>query len=111
MTPKKVLESKTVKMAAARFAEWLRAECRKSGDSDEFLFLWSPAESRDRGYGDCWTVCWEDGPFEWTMVCAGSGLYGAEMGDYGSPGPFPNGLDGDGWHSEPQNGFMLCFYS
>ena len=37
--------------------------------------------------GDGWntpTICW-DGPFEWTMITAGSSVYCGELGNYSSP--------------------------
>lgn len=110
MTPEEVLRATSPKEAATKFAEWLRIQCREIGNNEAHLFLWSPEEAKRRGYGSGWSVCWEEGPFDWTMVSAGSSLYAGELGNYGSPGPFPEGLDGDGWYSEMYNTFIISFY-
>lgn len=62
-----------------------------SGYSDpKYIHLWSPEETAERGYGHCWSICWEEGPFEWTI-------------------PLSFELTGDGWYSEPWNSFILTF--
>ena len=33
---------------------------------------------------DDWTVCW-DGPFDWTMITAGSSVFAGESGRYSTP--------------------------
>jgi len=105
MTAAKVLEATTPAAAAKRFFAFLveRYEATE-------IFLWSPEETKDRGWGSGWSVCWESGPFEWTSVSGGGDLYGPELGNYSSPGPFPNGLSGPDWHAEPYNGFVMGFY-
>lgn len=41
------------------------------GLNKEYVFVWSPEESHRRGYGKCWTVCAEEGPFEWAADLTG----------------------------------------
>jgi hypothetical protein len=105
VTAEKVLEAKTPAAAAKRFHTWLTETWDARG-----AVLWSPAETKERGWGSGWSVCWEEGPFEWTMVSAGSDIGAGETGCYSTPGPFPTGLRGEGWMAEPYNGFVLGFY-
>lgn len=110
MTPNEVLASSTPQEAATRLAEWLREHCSESGSDPKNVFLWSPDEAKERGWGSGWTVCWEEGPFEWAMISAGCTLYAGEFGTYSQPGPFPNGLSGKKWFAEQYNSFILNFY-
>jgi len=111
MTPSEVLGAKTPETAATRFAEWVRKLCKELGNDPNNVFLWSPEETKQRGWGSGWAVCWEEGPFEWAVCTSlGSFLYAGEFGDYSKPGSFPEGLHGDGWFAEPYNNFVLNFY-
>ena len=110
MTPNQVLSSKNAKEAATRFAEWLRAQVLEIGYSTKQIFLWSPQETQERGWGSGWSVCWEEGPFEWTSITGGSTLYAGETGSYSTPGPFPQGLSTHDWMAECYNSFVLNFH-
>jgi len=105
MTAAKVLEAKTPAGAAKRLFAFLVERYEAKG-----IFLWSPEETKEHGFGSGWSVCWEEGPFEWTMVSAGSDIGAGETGCYSTPGPFPTGLRGEGWNAEPYNGFVMGFY-
>ena len=106
MTPAKILKAKTAKTAAKLFHEYL---CKIKG-SDSGLYLWSPEETRERGWGSGWAVCWEEGPYEWTMISAGCTLHAGSSGVYSKPGPFKDGLGNKCWYAEPYNSFVLNFY-
>ena len=54
-------------------------------------------------------VVWE-GPFEWTMITAGSGLFCGERGDYSTPGDWPDGIGNKYVYVEPYNHYTLSFY-
>lgn len=111
-----VLGRKTAKGAAQAFTEWLKENAAqkllgKPGELWGTVFLWSPDEAKARGYGNGWAVCWEQGPFQWTMaVSGGSSLFAGETGNYSALGPFPEGIYSAHWHCEPHNGFILSFY-
>jgi hypothetical protein len=102
MTPKEVLAAKRPKTAAERFHKWLSKEAEGIGYREGSLPI---LVEGDHG----WEVRWE-GPFEWTMVTAGSTLYCGELGNYSTPGPFPEGLSGEGWMAEPVNHYTIGFY-
>ena len=111
MNKQSILNAKTPKTAAKRFYAWVLLKAAALGKDSDYIFLWSPEESKQRGYGNCWTVCWEEGPFEWApAISGGSDLYAGEAENFSKPGPFPNGLRGFGWLAEPWNSFILGFY-
>lgn len=107
MTPAKVLEAKTAKTAAKRLAELIK---ETFPDQVKNLFVWSPEETKSRGWGSGWAVCWEEGMYDWTAITAGSSIYAGESGRYSQPGWFPEGLRGSNWYAEPYNGFVINFY-
>lgn len=39
-----------------------------------YVFVWSPEESQSRGYSKCWSVCAEEGPFEWAPNLTGNNI-------------------------------------
>jgi hypothetical protein len=105
ITPASVLEAKTPRAAAARLAAYLR----ETFETDSVL-VWSPQETKARGWGSGWAVCWEEGPYEWTAITMGSSFSAGATGNYSKPGPFPEGLSSPTFHCEPYNGFILNFY-
>lgn len=105
-TPAEVLACTTPAAAAKKFYEWLKA----NHDAADAV-LWAPQRAAEFGCGEVWAVCWEGAPFEWApAVSMGASVYAGELDDYSKPGPFPKGLFTEGWHSEPWNNFILCFY-
>lgn len=76
--------AKAMHKALQEFAE------KYSGYSDN-VYLWAPdvAETSMTGY-KAWTICWEEGPFEWSISTEVSGPWG---------------------YCEPYNGFILTFVS
>ena len=74
--------------AAARALH--KAICASGYSNPKHIFLWSPEETAKRGYGNCWSVCWEEGPFEWALDASSK-------------------LHTPHWFSEPWNSFILCF--
>lgn len=74
------------------------------------IVVWSPKVSRDMGYGECWTVCWEEGPFEWARcLLGGSSIYAGEFGKYSMEGEIDVNSNPN-WYVEPWNSFTLGFY-
>jgi hypothetical protein len=105
-TPSDVLAARSPQDAAHALARYLKT----SFDADE-LVVWSPEEAAQRGFGDAWAVCWESGPFEWTVISEGLSLRASELGHTDAAGPFPDGIQGEGWYAEPYNNFILSFYA
>ena len=65
------------------------------------VVLFSPEESRQRGYGACWRVMWEEGPWEWAV--------------YLTLGEKVSGIDVDLWEApkflaEPYHSFDIGFF-
>lgn len=104
---------KTPKTAAKKLYEFLRKKSQEMGqNSDKEIFLWSPTESKLRGQGSCWTVCWESGPFEWAVFLSNGGsMIAGEVGIYNYKSPAEVKLLGSKhWHTEPYFSFSLGFY-
>lgn len=58
------------------------------------IFIYSPKQTVKHGYGSCWRVCWESGPYEWAIPAS------FEVKNYE-----------DGWYTEPYYSFDLCFFT
>lgn len=37
-----------------------------------YVYVWSPEESALRGYGNAWSICAEEGPYEWAPELTGN---------------------------------------
>lgn len=84
------------KRKAADQAKAVAAELRKyvdeiGGKGEREVFEFSPAQSKAQGYGDCWRVGFEGGPYEWAIVAS-------------------EALGQLGIFAEPYYSFDLCFY-
>ena len=56
-------------------------------------------------------VIWDEGPFEWTMVCSGCCIFGPEMGIYSnSDKDWSEGISNDHVLAEAQNNWSIGFY-
>lgn len=83
---------KTKESAAKAFYAALCDTAREYGQNpDSEVRLWTPEQSQARGFGNCWTVVWEAGPFEWGIAMS------AEV--HNSPY----------WYTEPYYSFDLTF--
>ena len=58
-------EPNNPKEAAHMFHTALVKEADAAGYSTKYIYLWSPEETNERGYGNCWSVFFEDGPYDW----------------------------------------------
>lgn len=65
-----------------------KAICAANLTDEKYIYVWSPEETADRGYGYCWSVCWEEGPYSWASTNFISGPWG---------------------YCEAYNSFILCF--
>lgn len=86
---------KTPAGAAKAFHKAMVELLEKWGESESYirkeLLLLAPEKSASLGYGRCWRVMWESGPFEWAI-----------------PASFE--AYGPGWYTEPYYSFDLGFY-
>jgi hypothetical protein len=76
--------------AASALFEKLDTFATKTGYSEGSVGLWTPEDAEKRGYGRCWMVTWEGGPYEWAIYVS------MEM-----HGPWG--------YTEPHHSFDLCF--
>lgn len=83
---------KTPEEAAKGFHKALSAYAATHGYDAKYVYLWEPQETARRGYGNCWMVSWEDGPFEWAVFLS---LSATMHGPWG--------------YTEPYHSFDLCF--
>lgn len=105
-TPESVLNATTARDAAKRLAAYLKGVYGEDSD----IKVWSPDETKMYGWGGGWSVCWEGGPFNWTIALSTGAVINAEDVGWSKPGPFPNGLHARNWMAEPYNHFVLNFY-
>jgi len=56
------------------------------------VFITSPQKSAEMGYGNCWRVSWEAGPYQWAIGTSFQVLNREA-----------------GWYTEPYYSFDLCF--
>lgn len=87
---------KTKASAAKAFHKALCKFCKEvyGQNTDIEVFIDTPEESQERGYGKNWRVCWESGPYEWAI--------GVSMQLHNCS---------SGWYTEPHYSFDLCFTS
>lgn len=86
----------TPEKAAKAFYEALKPAVIAYGQNpDSELAIWSPEKSRERGWGNNWTVLWEAGPYYWGVNVSLGGLWNSDV----SPG----------WYTEPNYSFDVCF--
>jgi hypothetical protein len=79
------------KAAAAKALYKALVKLAKSwGQSEKEVFITSPEESSQGGFGNCWRVCWEAGPYEWAISAS-----------FQITGPWG--------YTEPYYSFDLCF--
>lgn len=105
-TPESVLKAPNAREAAKRLGAYLKGLYGKDAD----IKVWSPDETKYYGWGSGWSVCWEGGPFNWTVGLSLGGHINAEDIGFDKVGPFPNGLHAKSWGAEPYNHFVMNFY-
>ena len=90
-------DPKKYKTKAGAAKALYKALCKLSKDfgqnPDYEVQLYSPEQSKERGYTSGWQVVWESGPFEWAITAS---FYVQN---------YSNG----GWYTEPYYSFDLCF--
>jgi len=99
---------KRPKTAATKLYKYLCKLSKLCGQTPEMeVKLLSPEDSDRLGYGKCWRVMWESGPFEWAVcLSGGESLYGSE----GMRGDPEVNIDSRDWFCEPYYSFDLGFY-
>ena len=106
----KKITAKTTRGAAQQLYDYLRELAVQLGNNPEYVYFWSISESEERGYGKCYTVCWEEGPFDWAVALSGgTSIYAGELGNYSLPAEIDVNC-GEYWFAEPYNGFIMGFY-
>jgi hypothetical protein len=86
------------------------------GGSPQYVYLWSPDESEQRGYGKNWSVCWEEGPYEWAYCVSAGEFFGGEefaieAGRKGNPTWEAQMLENEHVFCEPYTSYVLCFFN
>lgn len=90
---KAAAECKTKQGAAKRLYAGLQDYCEAVGMPRSEVFIQTPEESAQGGYGKCWRVCFEAGPYEWGISASLDWLFNR----------------GAGWYTEPYYSFDVCF--
>lgn len=73
-------------------------------------FLLSPSQSHDLGYGHCWRVMWEAGPYNWGIeLSGGSVTFVAEDGPWDPSKPEVVVGNPSDWYLEPHYSFDVGF--
>ena len=106
-------EVATAEEAAQKLFKYLKKYGKDEGADSGIgggASLHDPESSKDLGYGNCWCIIWEEGPFEWTMsLTGGCGLFDFSNCKYSGSGEEVK-FDAKNWHPEPHNSHVLCFY-
>ena len=89
---------KTAKAIAKHVFDYLVEWDKAAGGSGKYIYLWTPEESKERGYSHAWAVCWEGGPDEWAM---GSSNHET----------FPGLFDHPTVSAEPYTSYTLQFFN
>lgn len=76
--------------AKALYKELCKLADKVGQNSDIEVRIYSPKESKQRGYCTGWQVVWEAGPFEWAIAASFE-------------------ISNDKWYTEPYYSFDLCF--
>jgi hypothetical protein len=101
----------SIEDAAKKLYELVCELARDMGQEPEIeCHLNSPERSVELGYGRCWQVSWEAGPYQWGIALSMSD--GFPLSDYGSgmDSSIPvKHLDNDKWFLEPYYSFDVCF--
>lgn len=104
------------KEAAQKLYEWCCELSKKDGQNPEIeVRLLAPDRSKELGYGECWRVMWESGPFEWAVALSNGGTaFGPENNDYSYKKPpevilWKDGPNEGGWFAEPYYSFDIGF--
>lgn len=102
--------------AAKKLYEWCRERAKEIGQNpDTEVALFDPERGESLGYGKCWRVSWEAGPYHWAIALSGGGTYLAgECGYRDAHGNYipPEVLltESEHWTAEPYYSFDLGFY-
>ena len=67
---------------------------KRFGLNAQYVYVWSPEEAQERGWGDAWCLCAEEAPFEWAITMTGWNK---------------NVYDHETVFAEPYNNFILTF--
>ena len=113
---------KTAKAIAKHGFDYLVEWDKATGGSGKYIFLWTPDESKERGYSHAWAVCWESGPYDWAMDASmgssiGHAEFAAELALEGfTDAPvnretFPGLCDHPTVSAEPYTSYILQFFN
>ena len=104
------ITAKTAHGAAVETHKALVELAGKYGYNTKDVVLADPLTSRNIGTGECWTILWEGGPFEWgTNLSLGTSALAGELNDYSMKAEIDL-LDSPHWIAEPYWSFTLCFH-
>lgn len=78
--------------AKALYKALCKLEREIGGNPDTEVHIYSPEQSKERGYTTGWQVVWESGPYQWA-IAASTAICNHEAG----------------WYTEPYYSFDLCF--
>jgi hypothetical protein len=105
----KMLDKKTPKGVASEVARRLKAFAEKYGYNPESIVVRDPEGTMEFWGSKAWSVCWEEGPFEWApCLSMGSSILAGEMSRYSDEAEFA--VNAPSVLAEPYNNFVLCFY-
>lgn len=82
---------KRAEETARKVHDYLVRMARRRGDDPRYVALLTPELTQQKGLGIGWSVCWEEGPFEWAHVIPLGNLIDTKV------------------LAEPFNGFVINF--
>lgn len=107
--PCRLSDCRNAEEAAIKTHQFLTALADSTGYAESGVRLFSPDESHEKFDSDCWSVSWQEGPFEWAnALLGGESLTSRELPVGGKPEVV--GLQSDGFGSETYRGREILFY-
>jgi len=102
-------DKKTPKGVANEVYRKLKAFAEKNGYNPKSIVVRDPEGTNEYWGTKAWSVCWEEGPFEWAVsLSMGCSIFAGEMARYNTEAEIA--VNASSVLAEPYNGFVLCFY-
>lgn len=102
---------KRVSTVAKKTHKQLQKIAKSMGYNPDHIILLNPDVGDIEGYGRCWQIIWEEGPFEWApSISAGESVCAFEMRSYKGEAAIPGLVYHPTVLAEPWNNYVLCFY-
>lgn len=105
---RRMTQSTSAHQWAMALVSYLKAKAKEMGYDPTAIVLWSKKTSKEMGYGDAPMIVWEEGPYEWTMLTAGTQLESCAAGRFSDVSEID--LYRGNFFAEPWHTYSLSVY-